>query len=213
MIKNFFKNKKIGLNNGFTVIETLVAITVLLLSIIGPMEIASKGLFAAMYARDEITAFYLGQEAIEYIRNARDTSYIVDNFVVPSPGNSNWLYGLYVCFPFSDANPDGDGCIINTTEPFMDNNNALNALAIEACPNAGCPPLRYSEENGIYNYNSAKPVSKYTRTVKLLPKDNRGVIEEEALIEVTVRWNSGSFFAGQRTFVIRERLLNWRSKD
>lgn len=197
---------------GFTVIETLVAITILLLSIVGPMEIASKGLFTAMYARDEITAFYLGQEAIEYIRNARDTSYLVNNYIAPpTEERKNWLYGLSEC----NTDESSDGCIINATLPFMDDEEPTENALIE-CDGA-CPVMNFDydleSDSGIYNYNSGQPASKYTRTIKLIPKDNRGVAGEEALIEVTVKWNSGSFFAGQRTFVIRERLLNWRSKN
>ena len=59
--------------NGFTLVETLVAISVLLLAIIGPMTIASRGLQSSQFAKDRITAFYLAQEAIEIARWNRDT--------------------------------------------------------------------------------------------------------------------------------------------
>ncbi|MEK7184741.1 MAG: prepilin-type N-terminal cleavage/methylation domain-containing protein [Patescibacteria group bacterium] len=65
--------KKINLkkmqNGGFTIIETLVAITILMISIAGPLTIAQKGLTASIYARDQITASYLSQELMEKIKN------------------------------------------------------------------------------------------------------------------------------------------------
>ena len=80
-------------NRGFTLIETLVAIAVLSLAITGPMVIAQKGIGSAIYARDEVTAFYLAQEAIEYIRNVRDTNRIKDYEINPPQNTTvDWLW-------------------------------------------------------------------------------------------------------------------------
>ena len=57
---------------GFTLIESLVAITILVTAILGPMTIAATGISSAIYARDQETAFFLAQEGLEYVRNVRD---------------------------------------------------------------------------------------------------------------------------------------------
>lgn len=57
---------------GFTLVETLVAVTVLLVVIIGPMTIAQKGIQNAYYAREQLIAVSLAQEAVEGIRELRD---------------------------------------------------------------------------------------------------------------------------------------------
>ena len=80
--------KSKSLSFGFTLIETLVAISVLLISLAGPLSIAVQSLNSAYYARDQITAFYLAQEAIEYIRAVRDQNYLANN---------SWLSGIDNC--------------------------------------------------------------------------------------------------------------------
>lgn len=82
-ILNKIKNKE-----GFTIIETLVAITILMIAIAGPMTIAQKGLRASVQARDQITATYLAQDVMEYMKNLRDKNY------TQSSSRWGWMYGL-----------------------------------------------------------------------------------------------------------------------
>ncbi len=66
-----------NLNNdsGFTIVETLIAIAVLMIAIAGPLVIASKGLTAALYSKDQMIASFLAQESMEVIKNIRDVNY------------------------------------------------------------------------------------------------------------------------------------------
>jgi prepilin-type N-terminal cleavage/methylation domain-containing protein len=59
-------------SSGFTLVETLVAIAVLLLIIIGPISAAQKGIQQAYYANEQASAVFLAQEAIEAVRERRD---------------------------------------------------------------------------------------------------------------------------------------------
>lgn len=57
---------------GFTLVETLVAISVLLVVIIGPISAAQKGIQQAYYANEQLSAVFLAQETIEAVRQRRD---------------------------------------------------------------------------------------------------------------------------------------------
>lgn len=62
------------MNRAFTIIETLVAIMILMIAISGPLTNAFQGLNAASAARDQMTASNLAQEGIEAIRNIVDSN-------------------------------------------------------------------------------------------------------------------------------------------
>lgn len=57
---------------GFTLVETLVAITILLLVIVGPMTISTSTARTTSFASEQITAFFLAQEGVEIVQRARD---------------------------------------------------------------------------------------------------------------------------------------------
>jgi prepilin-type N-terminal cleavage/methylation domain-containing protein len=59
----FSTQKNATWNRGFTLVETLVAVTVLLLVIVGPMTVAQKGIQNAYFANEQVTAVFLAQEA------------------------------------------------------------------------------------------------------------------------------------------------------
>lgn len=134
------KKKK---NTGFTLLETLVAISILLLSISAPLTIASRGLAASFVARDQITAFYLAQDAIEFIRNTRDNNFLSD---------ANWLNGFsdLIGAPFTVDTIDGD---------------------MTPCPLGVCQALNYNDSNGFYSYGSGDP-SIFTRSVSIQTTDD-----------------------------------------
>ncbi len=91
---------------GFTIIETLVAVTILMLAIVGPMTVSQKSLVASLYAKDQIIASYLAQDAMEYLKNKRDTYISVSSF-------ANWVATYGVC---TSANP----CSVDTYQDTFD---------------------------------------------------------------------------------------------
>lgn len=125
---------------GFTLIETLVAVSVLLMALLGPLEIAAQSLRSAYYSRDQITAYYLAQEGIEYVRAVRDENYL---------NNQDWLTNLTDC--------DSVMCTVDMP-------NFSHAV----CPNGVCPVLLKTDAGGLFNQNSGSAAI-FTRSVILRP--------------------------------------------
>lgn len=54
-------------NQGFTLVEALVAITILMIGVVGPLGLAARGIADGFYIQNELAAKYLAQEGIELV--------------------------------------------------------------------------------------------------------------------------------------------------
>lgn len=170
--------------------ETLVAIFILVISITGPMSFAQSGLRASFVARDQVVAFYLAQDAIETIKNARDNN---------SLNGSDWLATM------SASCVSGTGSLDAPCEMQTSDGGFLN-VAFRSCGGLGnkCPPMKYdSLQHEFKLSNTTGNVSKFARTVFI----NEIVDNKEAQIIVEVSWDTQ--FLTQRRIVVQENIYNW----
>jgi type II secretory pathway pseudopilin PulG len=75
MLKNIFKNlkKKINKNpKGFTLIEALVSIGLILVAVIGPLTLTMNAINTIIQNKNRVIASYLAEEIVENFRNYRD---------------------------------------------------------------------------------------------------------------------------------------------
>lgn len=127
-------------SKGFSLIESLVAIAVLILAVTGTLTIASKSIAISGQARDQVTATYLAEEGMEFVRNTRDNNVLAGR---------SWVSGLGLCV-------GGPGCTVDVSS---------NQNQVSPCP-GDCPPLRLSEE-AIYNYSSFGSPTIFKRTISI----------------------------------------------
>ncbi|MEK7606342.1 MAG: hypothetical protein AAB458_01995 [Patescibacteria group bacterium] len=109
---------------GFTFVETLVAIAVLLLAVTAPLSLVYQSLAASRVARNQVTAIYLAQETIEFIRATRDTNALTGN---------DWLTTLEDC-------QVEDGCYID-----------ISTSEVRDCLDQ-CPIMTYNTTTYVYGY-------------------------------------------------------------
>lgn len=76
---------------GYSFVEVLVAISILLLGAVGPLTIASKGLNNALYAKEQNTATFLAQEGLESVVLLRNW-YALADLKSGSGGATAWLW-------------------------------------------------------------------------------------------------------------------------
>ncbi len=156
---------------GFTLVETLVAVTVLLLVIIGPMTVAQKGIQNAYYANEQVTAVFLAQEAIEAVRELRDSD-ALEAYDDPTPGDDTWnWYGN-----LNSQCTNGTGCAYDVTTGNL-----------ETCVSNNSCRLR-KDSNNTYNYEVGGVDSPFTRRVYVGSSVNDWVP-----VTVEVTWTSRIF--------------------
>lgn len=193
-MKKLFK-KDTG-QRGFTLIETLVAIFILTLAITATMTAAQAGLQSSLYARDQITAYYLAEEAMEYVRNIRDTNYQTTfNAQTENDPVCTWISN--VGGP-SECKTIPAECIGGTCRIDVPNN------VMEACSGETCR-LKYDEAAG-YTYASGA-ASKFIRKINIEPMAGPTSAPTEIMVTVTMEWKTGPFDV--RTFKVRSSLLDW----
>ena len=143
-IKKFFpisyKLKAKSFQGGFSLVEVLVAAAVLIIAVTGTLSIISRNVSSAAIAEERVVAYYLAQEAIEFVRSVRD------NNVIANPRRP-WLDGLDDCV--------GQACSIDVND---------SAAPVNFCPGGECPLLL--NPDGVYNRSNGEQTI-FSRTVIL----------------------------------------------
>jgi prepilin-type N-terminal cleavage/methylation domain-containing protein len=170
---------------GFTLVETLVAITVVVTAMVGPLYAVQQSLNASRTAREQLIASSLAQEGVEYVRGIRDSNYL---YVLRTGALRSWLFGL-----------DGTGGSVNciTATCVVDPTQTVNPVSRTIRP-------LYLSTTNLYTQVAVVPTpTKYTRTVQLTPVT--GSVTEMTLT-VVVTWTTKN---QTRNVTITERLHNW----
>ncbi len=178
------------LNNsstGFTLVETLVAITVLLLVIIGPMTIAQKGIQNASYANEQITAVFLAQEAIEAVQELRDNVALDAYSGNPGLKTNSWFTNTLLSCGKSSSS--GSGCAFDV--------GAVGLFNFCNSSNNNCKLLIDTNGKYVHSGGTATP---FTR--KVFFDDTYLVSNGAVLVTVDVEW-SNRIFSSSRHVVLQ----------
>lgn len=185
---------------GFTLIEAMVAITIVTLAVTGPLFTASRAIVAAQLARQKLTASYLAQEGIEYARAMRDNAYLA----AYQAGGANVSSVAWTDF----LSGSGAGSITQcrTTTCTLDPARSMgfgSGFALQSCSGASCAPLYLA--NGIYTMQSGIAGSvqtPYTRTIQAVD-----VTASDVRIVSTVSWR---FHGTTYSVTVNDHLLPWQ---
>lgn len=162
--------------DGFTIVETLVALAIFSSSIVFLIVVSGSGVSNTTLAKSRLTATYLAEEGIELARNLRDTNVLSD------PSGSGWntfISNISVC-------DDTVGCNIDPS-----------SLDVCACTGSTCN-IPYSPTSGYFGYSTshtcdipggASP-SPFTRTLNIVPISE--TTADDVLVTSAVTWNQGA---------------------
>lgn len=178
-------NKTLQSQKGFSMVETLVAITILLFALVGPMTIAADGLQSTFFAREQTTAFYLAQEAIEFVQYERDSAVLA--------GGSFFDALPAACDP---SNVDGCGVEMRSLSFIDCSGEAGEACVIEEDSGG------IGTDWGLFTHGGDEATA-FTRKMWI----DEDVVSQEAEVRVEVTWESG-IFDTDRTITIESYIFD-----
>ncbi len=158
---------------GFSLVETLFAIAILMIALVGPLTLSWSALSASNDQRNEVVGSYLAQESIEYIKNQRDVGVVQ----TPARDFDAVLTGaLSACAGGNPCDP----------EPITG--------AVVSCAATGCPIYRVTNtidgsswytSNGTLSASQTKIDSGFTRKTVITSGH-----AAERFVTVTVSWKN-----------------------
>lgn len=164
-LKNNDKAKDMHPNwcSGFTLVETLVAISILLISVVSPISLIGDALHKLYYAKDEMIAINLAQEGVEAVRWMRDSNMLA----ITSGSGITW-----------DSGFDGTNYVVDvgSTPPLT------------VC-NLGCDQKVYFDTaTGLYRQTVIDKDTQFSRLVTL---EAASLPPSEHKVTSTVTWKTG----------------------
>lgn len=228
------KNMKIKIlkqNNGFTLVEALVAISILMIAIASPMTLAQKGLSTATQSKDQMIAAFLAQDAIEAVKNIRDQ-------IALRGTDSDWLNSTVldrcVCKQLSlsetcDFNYAGPvkSCKIDTTATVWNNSSieiaGVSAPVLSALYNINleqkktflryyyepvAPPFLFPLCSGFSGVGNCREDTKFKRLINIIKTSEvvSGGDVNEAVVNVRVKWTNAQ---GEQILDVKDFIYNY----
>ena len=202
-------------SRGFTLVETMIAVTIVTLSVAGPLYGASRAFVAAEISRDHLIASYLASEGIEYVREMRDDEYLAAREASgPNVSDNAWKYFL------NGGGPNPSATILScrtaltycTLDPFapMGMGTGPN-YSLQTCSSCTTTPLYLSSAGTYTQQTSSGTKTVFTRTIQAVsvpgaPVDALGNPIDVRIVS-TVTWAfQGTFY----TVTTTDHLTPWQ---
>lgn len=187
---------------GFTLVETLIAVIILVTAVSGPLSIAARGLTTALIAKDQVTAYYLAQDGMEFVRFVRDTNKLQ---------SGDWLTGagdLDASKRIDLSNCAGaNGCSVDSAA----------GTTPTSCSSATCSQgnMRYDTVTRLYKTAGTLTGLTFNRVIKITTPNPPSTNTTERTITVTVSWSDAAGVTGSgcsanfRCVIIQENIFDW----
>jgi prepilin-type N-terminal cleavage/methylation domain-containing protein len=178
------------MKKGFTVLETIVAIMVVSMAIAGATLAARGGIRAGSIAKEEVKAFYLSQEVLEFLNNKRDTNELTNRV----DGTSiSWLTGI-------ETDVNGNSCT-GLNKCYLD---MWGVGGLVSC-GATCPVIKQNKNDYRYGHVNDPSFWKntvYTREINI----EKNAASTEIQVNIKVSWNHAGTNMELKTKTL---LTNW----
>jgi prepilin-type N-terminal cleavage/methylation domain-containing protein len=202
--------------DGFTLIEALIAMAVLLVAIVGSVSLITRGLFDFQFSKNKLVAANLAQEGVEIIRAIRENNVLCDGL------NGTAQEYKWDRHPSGSGNLGGENYTIDITNTLpMTCPDAPAATITMPQIGGSCGQKLLIDANGVYNYNDGTPTI-FSRCVHVCSPPTPGKIcwtgsdddpdggipnPHQMDIVSVVTWEERG---NTKDITVRERVYDWR---
>ncbi len=192
---------------GFTLVETLVALAIIMVAITGPFAATENSINATTIAHDKSAATFLAQEGVEYIHAIRDKIYIKECFSNNGINCSTWWdvfttntygsgYNVLQCL-------GGTPCSLDMTKSQYVSTPPFTSGALATCSGGVCGKL-YLTSSPLYAYT----ISSLGNTPTIFSRKivTTKMSDTAIKVEVTVTWREQ---AGVQSVTATDILTSW----
>lgn len=178
---------------GFSLVETIMAVSIIALAMVSPMTAAQRALVSAEYSRDQMKAYYLAEEGLEYIHYTRDVNAV--------KGNS-WLSSLNNCIVKGNSK---SGCSV---DPHVSSPQDTTSCSDPDNTPTVCK-LDFNKSTGIYSHQTGGDflATPFRRWAKIY--DNVSNPSEKKVV-VSVEWQTGSL--PKRIITVTGVITDWKEQ-
>lgn len=179
---------------GYSLIEVLVAVAILMFSIVGPITIAVKSMQSAQHALQQNTAFFLAQEgitAVNALRNDASLGHILN-------GSSAWGWANTTSGPLASCFT-ATGCGID----FRDATVSDNDVACNASASACSMYFNNASARAKYSHVSSGAVTPFRRVINLTSRNGGNEVQISSRVEWTSR-----LFGGTQNVTLTSSVFN-----
>jgi prepilin-type N-terminal cleavage/methylation domain-containing protein len=180
--------------SGFSLVEVLVSITILLLVIVGPLQIIARSINSTNFATEQVHAWFLAQEGIELAQKGRD-DLVLEDFEDKLGGGGGTNPMSEFLSEYADCFDVNNGCGLTI------DNGAASPVLVRPCGVIDCRlylTARTNSDRSSYQHSiSGNTITPYTRVIKM-EEVMDGTKVHEIKVTSTVTWRTGSLISSQR---------------
>lgn len=192
-------------HKGFTLIEMMVAVSIIAIAVTGPLMAASRAYFSAQNAQEQVIASYLSQEAIEFARFRRDSVFL--NEYGTNGGNTTNAWSNFLSEVHNTDGCDTHSCTYDTAAGFASCNGGGDGGRCTALSLAGGGAAKLYTQNAYFSGAVATPFTREVRFYKVAPATGSFTNATEVLVTATTTWQShGQTF----TAAVSDTLTPWQ---
>ncbi len=182
----YYSHKKAA---GFSLVETLVAVSIVLIVIVGPMTLSSRTAKSSTFATEQVQAYFLAQEGLELVQKLRD-EYTLQYFTTPQQSATPWASFKTAVGTCSGVN--GCGLVWDTED-----DGELNTPV--SCSGTSCRLyVTTDEERSRYNHTAVGEITPFTRKIFIEIDSSPTVANREVYVRSEVTWRTGSLISQQK---------------